>query len=256
MTTEIRLAATKLPPGKKGILTADKDGYYSIMLGGLNVLNSAREKYTATSQVLAVFKDGSPFYRRLQSGYVYSEFGHPKREPYMKDQEYLERLYSIDPDRICSHIRAVKLDPSYGSQHPEFNMPGLIGIIGEIKPWGPLGSHVQSALENPSQNCQYSVRALTKDSFYGGRTEKEIRDVINWDWVVEPGIAPANKWASPAVEEIALIPVTFPALEAALAHLPAEMCLEGSRALLNDSLACLRADLQTSHPFLGWSNRS
>ena len=185
--------------GKKGILTPDESGYYTLVLGALNTFNSAGEYYTAEG-ALSLFENSSQLMRRIKNGALYSELGHPKREPKMSLEEFYHRVITIDERNICAHIKEVTLDFNYGKNHPELNNPNLIAIIGKVKPAGAKAQALQLALENPSENAAFSVRGLTENKYKNGTVLRVLTNIITWDYVVEPGISIASKAHSPAVE--------------------------------------------------------
>jgi len=195
----IKFTATALPPGKKGVLTPDASGYYEMVVGGLNVFNSVGEYYTYDGAV-ELFKSSSSFMRRVTSGCLKGEVGHPKRLPGMSMDDYLRRILTIEETNVCCHFKEVWLDESYGKNNPKFNNPNLVAIMAKIKPSGPKGDYLRQAFENGSENVCFSIRALTKDYYQRGQTIRVLDQIVCWDNVVEPGIAIAKKWESPALE--------------------------------------------------------
>lgn len=185
--------------GKKGILTPDADGYYTLVLGGLNTYNSAGEYYTA-DRAKELFLNSSSFMRRVSNGALYSELGHPKKLPGMSMDDFYRRIVSIEETNICAHISEVTLDFEYGRKNPGLNNPDLIAIIGKVKPAGPKADSVRLALENPKQNAAFSIRALSENTMRNGRTEREIFSIVTFDHVTEPGISIADKVSAPGLE--------------------------------------------------------
>jgi hypothetical protein len=189
---------------KKGILTPDENGYYEVILGALNVYNSAGEYYVADGAV-ELFKNSSVLMRRINGGALYSELGHPKKPSGMSHEEFYRRIIALDENNICAHISEISLDLDYGRNNPEFNNPDMIAIIGKVKPSGAKASAVESSLTNPKENTAFSIRALTENTYKNGRVEKTLTNVITWDYVIEPGIAAAKKSFSPSLESIDVI---------------------------------------------------
>lgn len=185
--------------GKKGILTPDSDGYYQIVLGALNTYNSAGEYYTAEG-VLQIFESSSNFTRRIKSGALYSELGHPKKDPNMSMEQFYNRVISIEETNICGHISEVTLDFNFGKKNADLGNPELIAIIGKIKPAGPKANALQLALENPKQNTAFSIRGLTENNYVRGRVERRLTNIVTFDFVTEPGIQSANKQYAPGLE--------------------------------------------------------
>lgn len=185
--------------GKKGILTPDSNGYYEMVVGGLNTYNSAGEYYTA-NEALQLFESSSHLMRRIKSGALYGELGHPKKSPGMSMEQFYNRVISIEETNICCHFSEIKLDFEFGKKHPELNNPDLIGIIAKVKPAGAKANSLQLALENPKQNAAFSIRGLTENKYRNGRVERRLTNVICWDQVVEPGIGISDKHMAPGLE--------------------------------------------------------
>jgi len=197
---QVRIGGSMLQAGgKKGILTPDADGYYTLCVGAYGTHNSAGMFYdAATGQ--AMFAPDSPLMRRLKKQVLYMEFKHP--EPYRKDgsmmadNEYLQRIRKIDDDRVCAHIRALTLVPGRDEQGR-----ACIFVIAEAIPYGPFGNHFRDSLNNPHINTYCSVRSITQDDVMRGI--KYTREISTWDFVGEGGIFVAGKHNSPALEAFA-----------------------------------------------------
>ena len=202
----IRFEATKLiNKGKKGILKPDSDGYYTTVIGGLNAINSSGHLYSDQARYLFTGTDNkSILQRRIKSGNLKGENGHPKLAPGMSMDEFKYRLLNVEEKNVSHHIRSVTLDDDFGKNNPEYNNPELIGIIAEIKPTGPYGPALQAAFDNPHENVCFSIRGFTDDTFSGGRRVRTLFEVVTFDWVTEPGISSATKWDSSACESASL----------------------------------------------------
>lgn len=186
---------------KKGILTPDSDGYYTIVMGALNTYNSAGEYYTAEG-ALQLFENSSHLMRRIKNGALYAELGHPKKQPDMSMETFYNRIITIDETNVCGHISEVTLDFNYGKNNPKFNNPEMIAIIGKVKPAGSKASALQLALENSKQNAAFSIRGLTENKYRNGRMDRILTNIITWDHVIEPGISVACKAHTPGLEAI------------------------------------------------------
>jgi hypothetical protein len=184
--------------GKQGILTPDKDGYYTQIVGAYGTDNSMGMHYDLASG-LSMFKENSVLVRRMLKGVVYAEYKHP--EPFMpdgkpmNDQQYLARIRKIDDDRRCAHIRRVYL---LENQRDEKGRP-CVYVMAEIRPCGPYGHVVKDSFENPHENTYFSVRSVTMDDITRGI--KYTREIVTWDYVGEGGILGANKYNSPSLED-------------------------------------------------------
>lgn len=184
---------------KKGILTPDSDGYYTVIVGGLNSYNSAGEYYVADG-VIDLFAASSHFQRRIKSGALYAELGHPKKLPGMSLDSFYNRIISLDDSNICGHFSEVSLDFDFGKKNPDLNNPSLIAIIAKVKPAGNKANVLQLALENPKQNAAFSIRGLTKNYEKNNRVERRLTNIITFDHVTEPGISIADKYMAPGLE--------------------------------------------------------
>jgi hypothetical protein len=200
--SDIKFVSTKLNnAGKKGVLTPDSDGYYELIIGGLNVFNSAGEFYLLNGAE-ALFTESSTFMRRVKNGCLRGELGHPKKPPGMTDKAYLDRIYTIDESNICCHFKEVWLDVEYGKKNPELKNPQLVAIMAKLKPSGPKGSSLKESLDNPDENVCFSIRALTRDFYQRGVNNRVLDTIVTFDNVNEGGIHVANKWQAPALENL------------------------------------------------------
>lgn len=193
--TETRLKSR----GKKGVLTPDEHGYYRLCIGGLNAFNSVGEYYVYEG-AKHLFESSSSFMRRVKTGCLKGELGHPKKLPGMSMEDYIQRIMSIEETNVCAHFADIELDPTYGRMNPEYRNPNLIAIIGRVKPAGPHAKVLADALANPEEDVCFSIRALTRDEFRNGRNERTLVQIICWDYVTEPGIDIARKYATPGLE--------------------------------------------------------
>ena len=182
---------------KKGILPPDKDGYRYMPVGALNVVNSAGQRYVASGGAQELFQSG-PFKRRVKRGALRSEVGHPIRQPGMSDDDYIQRIMTIQESNVCAHLAEIVLDfDSFKSEGD-----GLIAIMAKIAPSGPHGAALEKSFNNPNENVCFSIRAFTSDYVNRGVTHRVLRNVITFDYVNEPGIHIAEKFKSPALESI------------------------------------------------------
>lgn len=184
---------------KVGNLKRDADGYYEVVLGALDVYNFSGQFYPAAG-AREIFESSSAFVRRVRRAALRCEYGHPKREGGMSMPEYANRLTQIWEHMVCCHIKDVWLETQ---KVKDANGRTVIAIMGKIKPAAtPYGLALEKQLENPHENVCFSIRAVTHDVMVRGRYEKNIKEVITWDYVNEPGIAAANKFSFPSLESI------------------------------------------------------
>lgn len=181
---------------KKGLVRPDDDGYYTLLLGGLDVYNSKGEFYCGKASG-DVLKTAKLLNRRLEKGNLNGEAGHPKRTT-ENDFQFLNRIYTIEETNTCCHIKKLWYDTD-GIFDP-LTGKKIIAFVGKVRPKGPYGEALRQSLENPNENTNFSVRAIT-DTFYSPRgVTKRVKDISTFDWVNEPGIPIASKWCSPSLE--------------------------------------------------------
>lgn len=185
---------------KKGVLTPDSDGYYTLVMGGLNTYNSAGEYYVAEG-VVQMFESSSHFMRRIRNGALFAEVGHPKRAPGMGLEDFYRRIVTVDETNVCAHIAELSLDFNFGKNHPEIGNADFVAIMGKVKPAGPKANVFELSVTNPKQNTAFSVRGLTENKERNGRTERKLTEIITFDHVNEPGIAAACKAFNPGLED-------------------------------------------------------
>jgi len=193
--------------GKKGILTPDANGYYTFIIGGLNCYNSAGEYYVAKGAI-ALFEKSSALMRRITTGSLYGELGHPQRAQGVNMNDFYNRVLTIEQQNITCHFSEIWLDFDYGKNNPEANNKELIAIMGKIKPAGPHADSLKASIENGKENVAFSIRGITENKLVNGRVERTLEQIITWDKVVEPGISIANKWKSPVLEELSNVLIT------------------------------------------------
>jgi len=185
-----------LGTNKAGTLKCDADGYYTVVLGALDVFNSGGAFYPEAS-ARHLFQQSSSLMRRIASGNLRGEYGHPRWTPGMSQDDFVNRVRDIYEPHVCMHIRKVHVD--YTSYRNQNGQP-VITIIGEVKPSGPMGPALKEQFENKHEDVCFSIRSLTNDEFSGGRVNKHIRLIVTWDYVNEPGLAQAHKWNAPGLE--------------------------------------------------------
>lgn len=201
--SNVFFSATKLPMlGKQGKITPDAEGYYELVVGGLNTHNNTGAWYYTIEGCRELFKPGSLLMRRIGNGCLRAEVNHPKRKPGESDDSFMSRMLDIDLNNVCAHFKEVWLDENFGKNHPEYKNPGLIAIMAKVKPSGAKGAMLKEALDNPNENVCFSIRALADEGFHHGKRIRVLKEMIAIDFVNEGGILVASKWDSPATESI------------------------------------------------------
>ncbi len=235
----VKFTATKLTStGKAGVIKPDADGYYELIIGGLNTFNSAGEYYTLNGAE-ELFKQSSIFMRRVTNGCLKGEVGHPKKLPGMSMDDYVNRILTIDEGNVCAHFKEVWLDTEFGKKNPKYNNNALVAIMAKVKPTGPKADSLANSLANNSENVCFSIRALTRDYHERGQTYRVLQQIICWDNVNEPGISIANKWDSPALENHSDIIIRETTLKKIINH-EVPVATESSIELARESLAVVQ----------------
>lgn len=195
--------ATKLPMlGKKGLIKPDENGYYELVVGGLNTHNNTKSWYYTLEGCRELFGPGSLLHRRVANGSLRAEVNHPRQMPGERDEAFMSRMLDIDMNNVCAHFSKIWLDENFGKNHPEYGNPNLIAIMALVKPVPPKGDILKEALENSQQNICFSIRALASQGYVGREVIRQLTEVITIDLVNEGGILVASKWDSPATEGI------------------------------------------------------
>lgn len=199
--------------GKTGKIEPDKDGYYTLVAGALNVYNNSKSWYYTAEGAKELFGPGSLLHRKIANGCLNGEVNHPHQKPGEKTEAFMNRMLDIDLNNVCCHFRAVWLDFEFGKKHPEYNNPDMIAIMVEVKPSGAKGYMLKEALENQHQNVCFSIRSLAKETMVRGKVIRQLLELVTIDWVNEGGVLVASKWDSPATETISNTPVIQRVLE-------------------------------------------
>lgn len=180
---------------KAGLLRADSNGYYPVVLGALNFNNSVGQIYPE-APAMELLKNSSSFMRRVSNGYCRGEYGHPKKQPGMTFQDFMHRILTIEESMVSHHIKEVWVEKGKVLHQGR----PVIAIMGQVKPAGPYANSLERSLENPDENVAFSIRSITDDYRVGTQIQKHLREIVCWDFVNEPGLSVANKYAAPSLE--------------------------------------------------------
>jgi hypothetical protein len=197
------LTTNKIPLlGRKGLLKPDSDGYYELPIGGFNCKNSIGEVYTMEN-IEALFASSSDLQRKIQSGKMMGEWGHPEPKPTDTPQSFMQRASMVSDKETCAFFKEVWLDNEVAkSDLMKANNidPNTVVTMGKVKPHGSKWEALQRALDDPNCNISFSVRNLSYDKTVRGVVYVVIAKIITWDAVIDPGIKAASKWLSPRLE--------------------------------------------------------
>ena len=249
----VRFTCTSLEgTGKRGILKPDDNGYYDVVLGALNVFNSAGQYYVY-EQARELFEDSSQFMRRVKRGVLKGEMGHPKPLPGMTEDQFMQRVLSIYEDNVSHHIKEVTLnfdDVKDGDGKP------VIAIMGKVKGSGPHGAALDRSLANPDENVCFSIRAFTDDFRDRGLTKRVLKTIVTWDAVTEPGISVAEKYKAPSLESLMELNLSRGTIERSVTGMRrCGTAMESSIITGNELLKAMGwVDDRVNHKphFLGW----
>ena len=202
MSTFVKFTNTKLNvSGKQGKLVFDGQGYVTLVVGGLNVFNTAGQFYPLEG-AKNLFESSSEFMRRIQRGSLNGELGHPRYEPGMSEEEWVNRVFDINEPNICAHFKDIWIE----EKNP-INLEGqqVIPIMASVTPAGAKAVALEKALNTDAINVCFSIRGVTEDYYERGKTVRILKNIITFDFVNEPGIPIAEKWNSPALENYPII---------------------------------------------------
>lgn len=196
-SNRIRFACSALAgTNKVGTLKKDDNGYYELVVGALNVYNSAGQYYVY-EEAKNLFTSSSQLQRRISRGSLRGEYGHPKILPGMTNDQFANRVMSIYEENVCCHHKEITID---FDRVKDSNGKPVIAIISKVFPSGPMGPALEKSLNNKNENVAFSIRAFTDDYREGGITKRVLKNIVTWDLVNEPGLAVAEKFQAPALE--------------------------------------------------------
>jgi len=191
---------------KNNKLKTDEEGYYLVTFGELNSFNANGDFYSKLGIEDLINNKSHALARRLASGYLKGEANHPVFEQGMTKTDYYIRNLKIDLQSVSHFIREIIITPFDTVRDPiTGQMVDKVMVEAWIKPAGPYGDALKAELDDPNINVAFSVRSFTKDDkLPTGRFYKKLLQIITWDWVNEPGVTTANKWAKLSNEELTI----------------------------------------------------
>jgi hypothetical protein len=157
---------------KRGTLKCDADGYYPVVMGALNTYNSAGQYYPL-GPAQSLFQSSSAFMRRVATGNLRGECGHPRKQVGETDRDFAVRLNDVYEPNVSHHIRRVWLEDGH---RDEAGRP-IVLIMGEVRPCGPRGPALKDALDNRFEDVCFSIRAFTFDQPICGVWQKQLRQI-------------------------------------------------------------------------------
>lgn len=180
--------------GSSNTFEKDKDGYYRVNIGALNVFNESGDFYLKDGVEDLIVNKSSVLARRLKAGYLKGEIGHPVYQAGMSKAAFYSRNMRIELTNTSHHIRDIILTPT-DKPSGVLDKSNTVLIEAWLKPTGPGGPALEKELEDPNINVAFSIRCFTKDTVINGINFKKILQIVTWDYVAEPGIKMANKFS-------------------------------------------------------------
>jgi hypothetical protein len=186
MANSVHYGCTSLNgTNKAGLIQPDGNGYRKMVVGALNMFNSAGEYYEY-ERAKSLFDNSSQFMRRVGRGVLKGEYGHPKMIPGQSIQQFATRVLTIDEQNVCAHFREIWLD--FDSVKDK-DGKAVVAIMAWVKPSGPMGQYLAQSLENSDENVCFSIRAFTDDKMEGRVKKRILKTIVTFDHVLEPGMA-------------------------------------------------------------------
>lgn len=237
----VRFSCTSLAgTNKVGNLKKDADGYYTCVVGALNMYNSAGQYYVY-EQAKSLFESSSQLMRRVKRGALRGEYGHPKMQVGQTERQFATRVLSIHEENVCCHHAELTLD--FDSLRDDSGRP-VVAIISKVAPCGPMGHILERSLNNPKENVCFSIRSFTDDNFRNNRIERTVKTLVTFDYVNEPGMSVAEKFKSPALENFEDIVIARGDIERGI------MQLQNNQGMGMESALLTADELFTS---MGWA---
>lgn len=123
------------------VFKVNEDGSFVVLFSPFG--EKTPEGFTITKQgIESHLRPNSPFMLRAKRGVACSEFGHPRRNPYMTDLDYERRCLIVDENNVCCRFESIAVE-RYAIPIPERSLVGLHVVV---RPCGPLGESFQRAL--------------------------------------------------------------------------------------------------------------
>ena len=249
--SSVRFTCTALAgTNKVGNLSVDSDGYRTMVIGGLNMFNSAGQWYDYEG-AKNLFEDSSQFMRRVKRGSLRGEVGHPKQEKGQSFDDYVSRVLEIRESNVCVHFKEIYLD--FNKMKDGSGKP-VIAIMAKLMPSGPYGAQLEKSLNNKNENVCFSIRSFTRDYYNKGVYVRELKNIVTFDAVNEPGISIANKFDNPSLESNSETIVTRGQIERAVSKKQTSVGTESALMTAGDLFTSLGWDVpkDAKPPFGMW----
>lgn len=236
---------------KVGNLKQDGNGYFEIVVGAFDCENVHNEMYAFTSQLKQQFDPGGIMHRRLSKSLLRGECGHPVFHAGMTAVEFFQRVQLIEMTNVAHHIKSIRFEESR-----DHTGKVIVLTIAVLAPSGPHHDMTMRMLNNAEENVAYSIRSLTTAIMHKGREAKDVRAIITWDLVAEPGISVSTKYGTPTLESYGNEMVITPEILTASQNLvmPAGIKMESAvdTTYIRSSLGWQKIELLSDRSASNW----
>lgn len=248
--SSVRFACTALAgTNKTGVIPKDADGYYTMVIGGLNMFNSAGQWYDFEG-AKGLFENSSQFMRRVKKGNLKGEVGHPRREVGQSLDDFVSRVIDVRETNVCVHFKEIWLD---FDRLKDAQGRRVVAIMAKLTPSGPHAAFLQKALDNRHENVNFSIRSFTRDYDNRGVYTRELKSIVTFDYVTEPGISIAEKYSAPSLESFSDDVFSRGAVERAVNSAVAGIGAENALMTMGDLMTAFNWTLPAGAP-PAWKN--
>ncbi len=198
---QFRVETMVVHDGRKlGRLRPGVEGYYdAVPVAVLGVPTRNNTYYDVDAFINQVTDKNSGLNRRLSSGQLYGEWGHPDIIG-MPNDICLARLADIRESQFSHHIRSLSTGETLEN--------GGKLVLASVKPTGPYGQSLKDNFDDPCMNTAFSLRAITRTEDRGGLSYRTMRHLITFDAVGCGGYAEASKAYSAGMESFNQFDIT------------------------------------------------
>lgn len=181
--------------GSLKVVQPDPDGvYHKIPVAVLGKPSENGAIYDVKSGIAAMSNDNSIFKKRLVSGGLEGEYGHPDYSG-MNKNEIISRTMRIENTRASHYFTKV-----WGET---LNSADIVIVYADVVPFGPYGNYLKQSFADPKRNTAFSLRSLTSSlGTKGGYDNRMIRQLVTFDAVDTGGFLEASKRMAPSSESL------------------------------------------------------
>lgn len=181
---------------KKGIIKANADGSYTMIIGGFNCFNNTGEYYEL-ERSKHLFTDSSIMQINAKNRSLKGEYGHPKPEVGQDMTSFLGRASRIEETKVSHALVKIWLDVKGVDRAGR----PVVWVMADVVPCGPYGDTLRKDIEQGLINVCFSVRAFTDPNIWLQERRRVMTRIMTYDYVNLPGIEFATKYDSPTMED-------------------------------------------------------